>query len=570
MPSFGLCVLAAGTALAQLALLGRLGKIGLSQSLQNALFQIVGSAGLLLIALAAGSNLALSPTPWVAASAFSLTVVAWRSARQTGQLTFKVFSLAGLIWLELCAVFFYGVGLWRDATDLGPRALLLMAPAMLLCASFGASLGLLSACPEPQGRPQHHWEIWIARRLLVGRQSQILSSVTRISLVGGTLGVWLVLVSLGILSGFEHDLTDKIISTTAHVTLTRQDGAPFVSPDTLREWPGEAGIEAAIGVVESDIAVASGSNYQAGLLYGADIDAAKGVLPALERVRSGKLQSLTETPSDGKPGDARVALGSELAHSLQVSIGDSIRLIAPGLETLTPLGVVPKSTGAHVVAIVESGMFDFDARSVLCSTSFARHFLEVADDEVTAIQVRLSAPERTEPAEKMLRNRAKLAGISPAEILSYKTRNQTLFMALKLERAVAFIVLTFIILVASFSVVNTLTMSILEKKAHIAILKTLGARDTSIMKIFLVQGLLIGGSGTLMGGVLGIVTMLALSRFGFWIPGEVYYIDSLPVRLDLSEVVLVVTAALLVVWDFAVFPALQGSRLRPIEGLRDG
>ena len=130
--------------------------------------------------------------------------------------------------------------------------------------------------------------------------------------------------------------------------------------------------------------------------------------------------------------------------------------------------------------------------------------------------------------------------------------------------------LVFIILVASFSIVNTLTMSVIEKRREIAILKTMGARDTGVLKLFLLQGLFVGGFGTLLGGAFASLSAWALTRFGFWIPRDVYYIDALPVHLEVLDVVLVLGAALLIVWDFAVFPALRAAKMIPVDGLRDG
>ena len=148
--------------------------------------------------------------------------------------------------------------------------------------------------------------------------------------------------------------------------------------------------------------------------------------------------------------------------------------------------------------------------------------------------------------------------------------NRNLFSALRLEKIAMFIILVLIILVASFSIVNTLTMSVIEKRKEIAILKTIGAQDVGIMKLFLVQGMLVGAFGTLIGAVVAVASAILLKRFGVGIPGEVYYIDSLPVHVGAGDVMLVVLAALIIVWDFAVFPALSGSRLKPVEGLRDG
>jgi lipoprotein-releasing system permease protein len=264
-----------------------------------------------------------------------------------------------------------------------------------------------------------------------------------------------------------------------------------------------------------------------------------------------------------------VVIGVEMAKGLNVKVGDKVRLISPMLEVLTPIGPAPKSLGFRVVAIFSSKMYEYDARFAYVSLPSARRFLETEPDAVSGLQLRCTDPERTDRIGALAL--APLSGGDARfEALDWKRRNQTLFSALKLERVVAFVVLVFIILVASFSIVNTLTMSVIEKRREIAILKTMGAHDVGIMKLFLVQGLLVGAFGTAIGGGLGVGTMKLLERFGFWIPGEVYYIDSLPVKLEPANVALVVAAALLIVWDFAVFPALRGSRLQPVEGLRDG
>ncbi|MEL6544167.1 MAG: FtsX-like permease family protein, partial [Myxococcota bacterium] len=212
-------------------------------------------------------------------------------------------------------------------------------------------------------------------------------------------------------------------------------------------------------------------------------------------------------------------------------------------------------------------MYEYDAKLAFISAKAARTFFELPARSVTGMMLQVDNPDASDRIGAALLEQM---GGEPYAVLDWKSRNQTLFAALKLERIVAFVVLAFIILVASFSIVNTLTMSVIEKRKEIAILKTMGARDVGIMKVFLVQGLTVGAFGITLGLIVGLTFIGALESFGFWIPDDVYYIDSLPVHLEPLDGVLVALAALLIVWNFAVFPALRGSRLAPVEGLRDG
>ena len=495
-------------------------------------------------------------------------------------------ALALMFELALCIAL---VGSAHASVASPPWRALLVAPAALgLCGYFGASLGyVLRGSGDIDLRLGY--ESLVGRRFLLSKASPVLSTVTTISVIGVALGVWLVLVSLGILSGFETDLQRKIIGANAQVVLQRDDLAPVQLDAALLERVSKApGVVAAAPFIEGEVAIASSSNYNGAQLFGINPQSSPAVLAVLTQLVDGTLaplmdETMPKTAADDGDNDdngesadaefqapaalANIVIGIEMAKGLNVKVGDKVRLISPMLTALTPIGAVPKSLGFRVAAIFSSKMYEYDARYAYISLAAARHFLELGPDDITGLQLRCIDPERT---EKIGSAAVQAAGRTELQALDWKKRNQTLFAALKLERVVAFVVLVFIILVASFSIVNTLTMSVIEKRKEIAILKTMGARDIGVMKLFLVQGLVVGSVGTFMGATLAVVSMKLLERFGFWIPGEVYYIDSLPVKLELSDVVLVVLAALLITWDFAVFPALRGSQLRPVEGLRDG
>jgi len=487
--------------------------------------------------------------------------------------------IAGLLLMELLvASLLYEAG-GASLSSPPMRALLIAPAALALCTSFGASLGYLVFAGD-RAELALGYESMVARRFLLSKSSPALSTVTTISVVGVMLGVMLVIMALAVLSGFESDLQRKIIGTGAHVVIEPQSGPTLkLTSDMLARAEQAPGVVAAAPYLESEVAVASSQNFSGAVLFGIDPRRGPRVLEVLQELQSGSLAGLNgdaappaEAPS--APGSfakpARVpgvVIGIEMAKSLSVHVGDRVRLLSPTLEVMTPVGMAPRSMGFEVVGIFASKMYEYDARYIYVSLDAARRFLELDPEAVSGVQLRTADPERSERVGKLA---AAATGGRDLVARDWRARNQTLFAALKLERIVAFVVLVFIILVASFSIVNTLAMSIIEKKKEIAILKTMGSTDAGIMKLFVIQGLLVGGFGAVLGAVLGVGLVLAIERFGFWIPGEVYYIDSLPVELNGGDAALVLAAALLIVWSFAVFPALGGAKLEPVEGLRDG
>lgn len=512
---------------------------------------------------------------WVLVCA-AATLAGFIAAVRANRMPIAELALAGVLTVEGAAALTVVTRPDVDLASAPVRALLVAPAALALFLYFGASLGLLVGSRHADR--QLGFESMIGRRFLLSKSSGVLSTVTAISVIGVTLGVWLVLVSLGVLAGFETDLRQKIIGANAHIVVQEPTQQAFpLRADMLESARQLPAVAAASPVLESEVALASESNFGGGLMFGIDPERAPEVLTVLNQLTQGSLEALGAPQKQAASDQAaefappapipKAVLGVELAKTLNVRVGDTIRVISPTLEVLTPLGTSPRSLGFEVAGIFTSEMYEFDARYMFVSLSAARRFMQLGPRAVNGIQVRVHDPQRTERAAARL---LAALGRSDFEAQDWKQRNQTLFSALKLERVVAFIVLVFIILVASFSIVNTLSMSVIEKRREIAILKTIGARDLSVMKVFLLQGMLVGGVGTLFGTLLAIVTVVALETYGFSIPGNVYYIEALPVHMAPIDVVLVVLAAGLIVWNFAVFPALRGAQLEPVEGLRDG
>jgi len=257
-------------------------------------------------------------------------------------------------------------------------------------------------------------------------------------------------------------------------------------------------------------------------------------------------------------------IGAEMARQLHVDIDDTLTVVSPLVDELTPQGSSLKTKAFRVAGIFDMRMYDFDAHYVYTSLTDAQNLFEIGDD-LSGVAMAFSDPNITEAfSEKML---AAVGGY-PFQAMSWQSRNRSLFLALKLEKAISFIVLIFIVLVASFSIVNTLTMAVIEKTREIAILKTMGGKDVSMAKVFVLQGVLIGLIGTVLGALFGVGVAFFLSNIGMAIDPDVYYLDRLPIRLHVADIVQVCTLALVLTSLSAIFPAVNAARLAPVDGLR--
>ena len=257
-----------------------------------------------------------------------------------------------------------------------------------------------------------------------------------------------------------------------------------------------------------------------------------------------------------------VLLGSELARSLNVLTGSEVQLITPE-GSVGPAGVMPRSKSFRVAGVFHTGMYEFDMRLVYLDLCEAQRYFD-REDTVNRLELRLDDVRRTdevlERVEPLLRSRHLVA-------LDWKALNRSLFSALALEKVVMFIVLGFIILVASFAIVASLVMIVMEKSREIAILKSMGATDRHIRRTFMTLGLVIGVVGTAAGASLGLLTCFLIDTVGFRLP-KAYYIEFIPVDVDPLEVFAIVAAALGVCVVATLYPSRAASRLRPVEGLR--
>jgi lipoprotein-releasing system permease protein len=266
-------------------------------------------------------------------------------------------------------------------------------------------------------------------------------------------------------------------------------------------------------------------------------------------------------PTDAYPG---IVLGRELAKTLHVYVGDELTLVSP-LGDLGPMGVLPKSRRFHVAAVFYSGMYEYDSSQAYVTLEVAQDFLDL-QGRVTTLEVRV------EDAERVGDVRASLAAVikdrADLRVRDWKESNRNLFSALQLEKIATFVILSLAILVASFCIICTLLLMVTEKSKEIAVMKALGASDQTILRIFMSEGMMIGGIGTLLGVVTGLSGALGLLWFGVRLDPDVYYIDRLPISVDPLDFLIVALSALLITTLATLYPALAASRLRPVDGIR--
>jgi lipoprotein-releasing system permease protein len=265
---------------------------------------------------------------------------------------------------------------------------------------------------------------------------------------------------------------------------------------------------------------------------------------------------------DGPRAVPGLIIGPELAKSLQVSIGEEVNVVTPNGD-LGPMGRMPRSRPFRIVGIFYSGMYEYDANFAYTTLDDAMDF--VAKDGATGIELKTENVDRA--VEIAARVQTELG--SGFDVLDWKELNRSLFYALKLEKIAMFVVLTFIILVASFSIIAMLIMIVIEKGREIAVLKSLGATDGGVMRTFIFQGTVIGTVGATIGLAGGLVICFLLEKVGFPLDPDVYYISTLPIDINIEEIVSVVVCAILISILATIYPSIQAARLKPVDGLRD-
>ncbi|MDH3613909.1 MAG: lipoprotein-releasing ABC transporter permease subunit [Gammaproteobacteria bacterium] len=410
-----------------------------------------------------------------------------------------------------------------------------------------------------------HFEFWIGNRYVRSRSSnRFVSLISAISMLGIAIAVSVLILVLSVVNGFERELQDRLLAMTAHASIEDIDGS-------MSDWEALS----AVAVDNSRVrAAAPFIDGQALLVFGEQLSGAglRGIDPAAEDAVSG----VGSTMLQGELGSLRagafnVVLGVELADALQVGIGDKVTVtLAEGI--VTPAGVVPRTKRFTVSGLYRVGMYEFDRRLGFINLADAQKLYR-KKDAVTG--VRLAVTEIFE-ASAIVREVALEHG-EVVLVSDWTRRHVNFFRSIQITKSILFVILLLVIAVAAFNIVSTLVMVVKDKQADIAILRTIGARPASILKIFVTQGSVIGIVGTVAGIVFGILLALNLetivvsleAAFGIkFLAADVYFISDLPAELRVADVAVIASIALVLSLVSTVYPAWVAARTAPAEALR--
>ncbi len=409
------------------------------------------------------------------------------------------------------------------------------------------------------------------RYLWAGRKRPVTAFFTTISALGVAVGVMALIVVIAVMSGFEDHLRDRILGVNSHI-IVRSLAGEIRDYDQLcqrleRIQAPASGLWGRLLGQKAKVLAASPYVYAQGLLSapgGTKGVVIRGIDPARasRTIRVSFIQGSFSELKKGK-GLPGIILGKELAKTLGVVPGEKVRLLLPG-GLATPLGLLPQVEVLRVVGIFDSGMYEFDSSIAFISLAEAQRILGLGE-AVHGIELIVSDIFAT---DRLAREISKVLGY-PFVVMDWRQMSRSLFSALKLEKLAMFIILTLIVLVAAFNIVSTLILMVMEKRRDIAILKSMGATDGAVMRIFVLVGLALGGLGTLLGVSGGAGICFLISHYHLIkLPADVYYIDHLPVRMELADVFIIATSAMLISFAATVYPALQAARLNPAKVLR--
>jgi len=405
------------------------------------------------------------------------------------------------------------------------------------------------------------FELYIALRyLLTRRKNSFISAISLISVIGVALGVSALIVVLGVMTGFSNNLRDKILGVNAHMVVNLAQG-PFSQykqhSQELKKIPQIKGV---MPFIYTEVMLSTRNGVKGAALRGIEPETAAQVLTLKEDMVDGNLEEMAE--KDGRPG---IIIGSALASRLAVSKGDTLNMLTPSGRK-SSMGFVPEIKIFQVAGIFDTGMYEYDSSLAYVSLSSAQQILGFEGDLITGLEIRLedafAAGQVKEKVQKKLGN-------YPFVIRTWMEMNQSLFSALKLEKTAMGVILVMIVLVGSFSIITTLIMLVMEKRQDIAVLMSMGALPKNISRIFIWQGLMIGFLGTFCGYLFGLGLSLLLRKYEFIrLPEDVYYMDHLPIDLNVLDLSLIGLVAMALCFLATIYPARQAAGLNPANILR--
>jgi lipoprotein-releasing system permease protein len=418
---------------------------------------------------------------------------------------------------------------------------------------------------EPQGtRAFSPFEWMLSLRYLRARRKEgFISVIAGFSFLGIMLGVATLIIVMAVMNGFRKELLDKILGLNGHLLIQPLEKPLTDWEDVASRVAGVQGIRLAAPIVEGQALASSPFNASGVLIRGIRLMDLEKLPSIANNIKQGSLKGFDE--------EQGVAIGRRLADQLSLRSGDNITLVAPR-GAVTPMGTTPRIKVYKIAAVFEIGMSEYDNAMVFMPLKEAQAYFNRAGD-VTAIEVYTDNPDRVDRYRKVVQDAAQ----RPIFMIDWRQRNATFFNALQVERNVMFLILTLIVLVAALNIVSGLIMLVKDKGQDIAILRTMGATQSAIMRVFLITGASIGVVGTIVGFMLGVVVCLnieSIRQFLSWLTNtelfspELYFLSRLPAEMDSGETTAVVIMALVLSLLATLYPSWRAARLDPVEALR--
>lgn len=410
------------------------------------------------------------------------------------------------------------------------------------------------------------FEWFVGLRYFRSRKRQgFLSLITAISIAGVAVGVTALIVVLAVMNGFQNDLRERILGVTAHVIVRSLQGSIPDYEAVVSEIAQNSDVRITSPFIYLQGLISTGGRSNGAIIRGVDLSKGRSEMIS-KHIVMGQIEDL-EKPSSKDSGHETtppgIILGFELAKQLNVHLYDVVNVLVPS-GRITPVGQVPRSKTYRVVGIFQSGVYDYDQTFTFVSLQEAQQLAGITD-RVMGIEIWIRNPDNADRVAKAIQEKL---GYS-YWVRDWMQMNRNLFSALKLEKTAMFVILTLIVLVAAFNIVSSLIMLVRDKTKDIAIMKAMGATSSRIRRIFMLVGLLIGVCGTMLGLAGGFILCGILKRYQFIeLPKDIYYISTLPVRVEFWDVFLVCLAAILISFSATIYPAYQAARLDPVECLR--
>ena len=409
------------------------------------------------------------------------------------------------------------------------------------------------------------YEFWIASRYTHLKSKNFISFISLTSIIGITLGVMALIVVLSVMNGFKSELQTKILGVASDIEVVKIGG-------NLKDWrrlrsklEGQKNI-AAIAPFTNNQAMLSLGKYNRGVIV-------RGIDPVLEPNVSDLNLKIKQGRFDLVQDEYEILIGSDIARYFGLSVGDKVSLISSQVN-YSPVGMLPRLKQFKIKGVFEVGMYEYDAGLVLIHLKDAQTLFQM-NKHISGLRVKLQDLNQTRKTAFLMSGTFKDS--DNFVVTDWTRQHANLFAAIQMEKKVMFIILTLIIAVAAFNIVSTLVMGVTEKKSDIAILRTLGATQKSILLIFIWQGILIGVLGTFLGVLLGVTISLNIdvivpfieSLFGVqFLSKEIYYISSLPSKLLLNDVILIGCMSLFLSIIATIYPSIRASRIDPAAALK--